>query len=231
MFESSSEPFLVAMKRKAEDELPIELSPQTVYRQPQADPSPDSRTAVGVPETAEQSGAPASSSASGSRRVDVDHDQIVLNEPNPSLGKHVELEPFDPISSSGLRSGPQEDTSVLKSQGADSVAHPSVEPSEEQFSSKHPVVLKNNQRVRQSLEEHRNQGHFPFHEDCLSCSSAKSVTQRRRRNKDKIYSEISADFFFIEKYKFLILVDMSTGMKGFVPISPVIKTNQAWLRN
>ena len=232
MFEGSSEPFLIAMKRKAEDELPIELSPETVYRsQPQADPSPDSRTAVGVPETAEQSGAPASSSASGARRIDVDHDQIVVDEPNPSLGKHVELEPFDSTLSSGLRSGPPEDTSVLKSQGADSVAHPSVEPSEEQSSSKHPVVLKKNQRVRQSLEEHRSQGHFPFHADCLSCSSAKSVTQRRRRNKDKIYSEISAGFFFIETYKFLILVDMSTGMKGFVPISPVIKTNQAWLRN
>ena len=32
MFEGSSEPFLIAMKRKAEDELPIELSPETVYR-------------------------------------------------------------------------------------------------------------------------------------------------------------------------------------------------------
>ena len=30
--------------------------------------------------------------------------------------------------------------------------------------------------MKQSLEEHRNQGHFPFHEGCLSRSAAKSFT-------------------------------------------------------
>ena len=207
----------------------FELSPETVYRtQPQADPSPDSRTAVGVSETAGQSGAASSSSVA--RRVD--DSQIVSNEPNPSPDQSKQVVPFVPDSAPGPHSGPPGDMSVPQAQGSSSKANSSgVEASEESSSSKHPIVLKKNQRVRQSLEEHRNQGHFPFHEECLSCSAAKSVTQRRRRHKDRIYSEISADFFFLETYKFLILVDMSTGMKGFVPTSPVIKTNQAWLRN
>ena len=52
----------------------------------------------------------------------------------------------------------------LKLQGSSSKANPSgVEASEESSSSKHPIVLKKNQRVRQSLEERRDQGHFPFH--------------------------------------------------------------------
>ena len=81
-------------------------------------------------------------------------------------------------------------------------------PHEPQDSSAHPVVLRKGQKIKQSLEEHHNQGHVPFHEGCLSRSAANSFTQHRRKNKDKLNSEVAADFFFIEKHKFMILVDI-----------------------
>ena len=51
---------------------------------------------------------------------------------------------------------------------------------------------------RDDLEIHRAKGHTAFHTDCSHCVKAKGVTHHRRRlAKDKLETEIQADFLFI----------------------------------
>ena len=44
------------------------------------------------------------------------------------------------------------------------------------------------------LEVHRSKGHTPFHPQCEHCLKAKGVKQYRRRNENKLETEIQADF-------------------------------------
>ena len=69
-------------------------------------------------------------------------------------------------------------------------------PSEE--SSEHPAVLRKRDLNKSKLEQHRRQGHFPFHADCLSCQAAKSTTHHRRKKKSVLSSEMACDFFLLE---------------------------------
>ena len=51
---------------------------------------------------------------------------------------------------------------------------------------------------KDELEIHRAKGHMPFHADCSHCVKAKGVSHHRRRvAKDKLQTEIQADFVFI----------------------------------
>ena len=51
---------------------------------------------------------------------------------------------------------------------------------------------------RDELEIHRAKGHMPFHADCSHCVKAKGVSHHRRRvEKNKLQTEIQADFVFI----------------------------------
>ena len=68
-------------------------------------------------------------------------------------------------------------------------------PSEE--SVEHPAVLRKRDLNKSKLEQHRRQGHFPFHADCLSCQAAKSTTHHRRKKKSVLSSEMACDFFFL----------------------------------
>ena len=110
----------MAAKRKAESEIPVPLSPETVYRpQPQAVSStPANRNVVGDSGTAEQSGQNPSSSSSG--RVS----GRIPNEPNPVS---VDMQLEKPVPPPGL------------SIGANGPLQSSQETSE---SSPHPVLLR-----------------------------------------------------------------------------------------
>ena len=44
------------------------------------------------------------------------------------------------------------------------------------------------------LEVHRSKGHTPFHPQFEHCLKAKGVKQYRRRNENKLETEIQADF-------------------------------------
>ena len=46
------------------------------------------------------------------------------------------------------------------------------------------------------LEVHRSKGHTPFHPQCEHCLKAKGVKQHRRRNENKVETEIQADFLY-----------------------------------
>ena len=46
------------------------------------------------------------------------------------------------------------------------------------------------------LEVHRCKGHTPFHPHCEHCLKAKGVKQHRRRNENKVETEIQADFLY-----------------------------------
>ena len=108
-------------------------------------------------------------------------------------------------------------------------------PSEE--SSEHPAVLRKRDLNKSKLEQHRRQGHFPFHADCLSCQAAKSTTHHRRKKKSVLSSEIACDFFFLnldkankESFKYLIMVDLTTGMKGVAPVQSDIRLSHRWIQ-
>ena len=84
------------------------------------------------------------------------------------------------------------------------------------------------------------QGHFPFHPDCLTCAAAKSTSHRRRKRKDAMQSELICDFLFIptgmrapSTYKYLILSDAITGMRGVAPVTcgPLSNGSKPGLQN
>ena len=109
----------------------------------------------------------------------------------------------------------------------------------------HPFLQKSLQSIqlfceslnKSELEQHRRQGHFPFHADCLSCQAAKSTTQHRRKKKSVLSSKMACAFFFwnFEKakkgsFKYLIMVNLTTGMKGVVPVQSDIHLSHRWIQ-
>ena len=53
--------------------------------------------------------------------------------------------------------------------------------------------------VEAQLEQHRRQGHFPHHPQCVECAKGRSVFQHRRRDLQHIECEVQADFAFVTK--------------------------------
>ena len=49
------------------------------------------------------------------------------------------------------------------------------------------------------LEQHRRQGHWPFHSQCLECARGRSVFQHRRKRDGQRETEIQADFMFLSQ--------------------------------
>ena len=86
--------------------------------------------------------------------------------------------------------------------------------------------------VEAQLEQHRRQGHFPHHPQCVDCAKGRSVFQHRRRGLQNIECEVQADFAFITKkgevseedsrrstMKVLVLTELLSGCVGFVVVS------------
>ena len=86
--------------------------------------------------------------------------------------------------------------------------------------------------VEAQLEQHRRQGHFPHHPQCVDCAKGRSVFQHRRRGLQNIECEVQADFAFITKkgevseeesrrstMKVLVLTELLSGRVGFVVVS------------
>lgn len=101
----------------------------------------------------------------------------------------------------------------------------------------HPSILRKDRKNLDKLQEHRMQGHFPFHPDCLTCAAAKSTSHRRRKRKDAMQSELICDFLFIptgmrapSTYKYLILADAITGMRGIAPVETDARSTQQWVK-
>ena len=155
-------------------------------------------------------------------------------EPNPFRSSQ-ELFPFpDPESQEPSQAAPSGLPNVDPSKSQPK----SVEVVSDEVEVGHPSFLKKKNRDKLSLDEHRHQGHLPFHPDCLACVSAKSTNQHRRRG-SKNSSEICADFFFLknvppnskEQWKFLIMVDVHTGMKACVPVLPNVINTRTWIKS
>ena len=88
------------------------------------------------------------------------------------------------------------------------------------------------QAVEAQLEQHRRQGHFPHHPQCIECAKGRSVFQHRRRGLQHIECEVQADFAFVTKtgevseedsrrstMKVLVLTELLSSCVGFVIIS------------
>ena len=86
--------------------------------------------------------------------------------------------------------------------------------------------------VEAQLEQHRRQGHFPHHPQCVECAKGRSVFQHRRRGLQHIECEVQADFAFVTKtgevseedsrrttMKVLVLTELLSSCVGFVIIS------------
>ena len=155
-------------------------------------------------------------------------------EPNPFRSSQELVPSPNPESQEPSRAVP----SGLPNADPSSSQPKSVEVVSAEAGTEHPSVLKKKNRDKLSLDEHRRQGHFPFHPDCLACVSAKSTHQHRRRG-NKNSSEICADFFFLknvppnskEQWKFLIMVDVHTGMKACVPVLPNVINTRTWIKS
>lgn len=101
--------------------------------------------------------------------------------------------------------------------------------------SEHPSILKKREHGLSQLELHRMQGHFPYNPDCVACQASKSTVHHRRKKSGTMSSELACDFFFLEvmpniKYKFLVMVDTQTGMKGAVPIESDVRSQHSWIQ-
>ena len=86
--------------------------------------------------------------------------------------------------------------------------------------------------VEAQLEQHRRQGHFPHHPQCIDCAKGRSVFQHRRRGLQNIECEIQADFAYMTKtgeiseedsrrttLKILVLTELLSGCVGFVAVT------------
>ena len=90
--------------------------------------------------------------------------------------------------------------------------------------------------TERELEQHRAQGHTPFHPQCIECVRGHSVFQHRRRTKRGLETEIQADFCFLKRVgeqiefsdvegnvKILVMNELATGCVGYT----VVSDNQA----
>ena len=90
--------------------------------------------------------------------------------------------------------------------------------------------------VEAQLEQHRRQGHFPHHPQCIDCAKGRSVFQHRRRGLQHIECEIQADFAYLTKngeiseedsrrttMKILVLTELLSGCVGFVAVTDNIQ--------
>ncbi|CAK9006266.1 CCHC-type domain-containing protein, partial [Durusdinium trenchii] len=80
------------------------------------------------------------------------------------------------------------------------------------------------------LEQHRRQGHVPFHPNCLECAKGRSVFQHRRQKDGERQAEVQADFAFIsskgevsreetsEAVKVLVMTDLLSTARGYVVV-------------
>ena len=101
-----------------------------------------------------------------------------------------------------------------------------------------PSVVRKKQLKIQDLDQHRRQGRFPYHPDCLACQAAKSTNAHRRKAKTTLSAEIACDFMYIkvheqskESYKYLVMADLVTGMKGVVPVENDVRVSHQWIRS
>ena len=99
---------------------------------------------------------------------------------------------------------------------------------------------------QEELEEHRRQGHMPFHPQCLECARGRSTFQHRRRAGGARQAEIQADFAFLSQtgevshveseraVKLLVLVEMFSKAIGVVVVGETEQTKtevKTWLNH
>ena len=100
-------------------------------------------------------------------------------------------------------------------------------------------------RHQDELEVHRAKGHMPFSADCSHCLKAKGMSQHRRRvAKDKLETEIQADFLFVSlvgeivemfegeqdrTLRVLVLKEMFSSSIGAVVMSANVKKDRDML--
>lgn len=103
--------------------------------------------------------------------------------------------------------------------------------------------------VEDQLLQHRAQGHFPFHPQCVQCQASRSVFQHRRKRESteqrRMSTEVVADFFYVstrgevtekgqsDSFRFLVISERATSSVGCVYVGKdVAEARQgvvAWL--
>ena len=89
----------------------------------------------------------------------------------------------------------------------------------------HPKV----QQRKIELQRHIMRGHYPYSPECIQCRQGKSTYQHRRKKDGTDIHELSADFFFYQQQKFLVMFDSYTGMTGIAPIGN-LEQSRRWIR-
>ena len=91
-----------------------------------------------------------------------------------------------------------------------------------------PMLCPLSKDVLEELEQHRRQGHVPFHAQCLECARGRSVFQHRRKRESSKQVELQADFGFLSQtgeismqeseraVKILVISEMMSGSLGAI---------------
>ncbi|CAK9106099.1 unnamed protein product, partial [Durusdinium trenchii] len=86
------------------------------------------------------------------------------------------------------------------------------------------------------LEQHRAQGHTPFHPGCVECARGRSVFSHRRRSQERLQCEIQADFCYLKSQgeileddqglgniKILVLTELVSNAVGYIVVTSDLK--------
>ena len=86
------------------------------------------------------------------------------------------------------------------------------------------------------LEQHRAQGHTPFHPGCVECARGRSVFSHRRRSEEGLQCEIQADFCYLKSQgeileddqglgnvKILVLTELVSNAVGYIVVTSDLK--------